>query len=167
MVNNFLWKACNGILPTRVNLHKRGITDDPMYPICFREKETVSHALWTCPSARDVWSVCNLKIQKCPSFYDDFINIFEVLHERLQMDELQSVAIIARLIWLRRNTMVFGGDLSAPAELIRHGQEQIDAFWKAEKSRQSQNTVRAPPSVQRWCKPCARSCENKLGRLSG
>ena len=153
VVNNFLWKACNGILPTTVNLHKRGITDDPMCPICLTEKETVSHALWTCPSTRDVWSECNLKIQNCLSFDDDFINIFEVLHERLRTDELQLVAIIARLIWLRRNTVVFGGDLSAPAELIRHGEEQIDTFWKAEKSSQSRNVVRASLGVQRWCKP--------------
>jgi hypothetical protein len=70
-------------MPTIVNLLKQGITDDPMCPICLRKKETVSHALWMCPSARDVWSECNMKIQKCPSFEDDFINIFKVLYERL------------------------------------------------------------------------------------
>jgi hypothetical protein len=51
VVSNFLWKACNGILPTRVNLHKRGISDDPMCPICLRKEETVGHILWSCPSS--------------------------------------------------------------------------------------------------------------------
>jgi hypothetical protein len=76
VVSNFLWKACNGILPTMVNLHKRGISDDPMCPICQREEESVGHILWNCPSARDVWSECPMNLQKCPSVDADFITIF-------------------------------------------------------------------------------------------
>ena len=53
----FLWKACNnilGFLATKTNLHKRGITQDPLCPICGLVPETVEHSLWTCPAAKDV-----------------------------------------------------------------------------------------------------------------
>lgn len=53
---NFLWKACHDdILPTRENLHRRKIIDDPARPICGLEAETTFHILWQCPSAMDVW----------------------------------------------------------------------------------------------------------------
>lgn len=42
VVQNFLWKACNNILPTKDNLYKRGITADSNCLICERDTETVS-----------------------------------------------------------------------------------------------------------------------------
>jgi hypothetical protein len=62
----FLWKACNNILPTKINLAKRGVTPDDKCPICKTEMETVNHSIWSCQSARDVWLECPLKIQKTP-----------------------------------------------------------------------------------------------------
>ena len=50
----FGWKACNEILPTRLNLSKRKIIVDAMCPICLRFPESVFHALWDCGAARDV-----------------------------------------------------------------------------------------------------------------
>jgi hypothetical protein len=65
MVKNFLWQAGNDILLTRVNLLKRGIIEDPMCPICILERETTSHIIWSCVSARDVWSEGYTKLHKC------------------------------------------------------------------------------------------------------
>ena len=49
-----LLQACNNILPTKENLCKRKITDDPLCPMCRLEVETVGHALWSCSAACDV-----------------------------------------------------------------------------------------------------------------
>ncbi|XP_059431615.1 uncharacterized protein LOC132165136 [Corylus avellana] len=51
----FLWKALHNLLPTRVNLAKKGIVRNTLCPICGLEEETVAHILWTCPSSNDVW----------------------------------------------------------------------------------------------------------------
>lgn len=59
-----LWRTCHEILPTRSNLHKRKIIEDPLCPLCGRAPETVSHILWRCPSAMDAWSVGRVKLQK-------------------------------------------------------------------------------------------------------
>ena len=53
----FGWRACNEILPTKLNLSKRRIIDDAMCPICMRFSESAIHALWECEAAKDVWFV--------------------------------------------------------------------------------------------------------------
>jgi hypothetical protein len=49
-----MWKACHNILLTKENLFKRRVVDNKLCPCCEREEETTLHALWGCPSARDV-----------------------------------------------------------------------------------------------------------------
>ncbi|KAG6640000.1 hypothetical protein CIPAW_10G141100 [Carya illinoinensis] len=53
-VQYFIWRACHESLPTKSNLVLRKVVEDPLCPICQRDKETTIHALWTCPSATDV-----------------------------------------------------------------------------------------------------------------
>jgi hypothetical protein len=52
----FVWKACSKILPTKEKLFRKKVTQDPLCPICCLEVETIMHALWECPSAKDVWA---------------------------------------------------------------------------------------------------------------
>lgn len=44
------------ILSTRENLVKRSIIHGPKCPICQREVESVSHVLWSCTTATNVWT---------------------------------------------------------------------------------------------------------------
>ena len=50
----FGWRACNEILPTKLNLCKRKIIVDAMCPICLRFLESVVYVLWDCGAARVV-----------------------------------------------------------------------------------------------------------------
>ena len=50
----FLSQACNNVLPTKDNLFKRKITNDPLCPVCMMEVEMVGHVLWSCTTTRDV-----------------------------------------------------------------------------------------------------------------
>lgn len=54
-VRLFVWKLCQGILPTRSNLRRRIIQIEGGCLWCAREKETSTHLLFKCISARDVW----------------------------------------------------------------------------------------------------------------
>lgn len=54
-VRMFIWRACSNCVPTRDNLHRRRI--DPQCQICHHRAETVSHILWECPFARNVWAM--------------------------------------------------------------------------------------------------------------
>ena len=55
-VRTFLWRACSNCLPTRDNLHQRRVSVEPHCEICHHKSETVSHILWECPLARNVWA---------------------------------------------------------------------------------------------------------------
>ena len=54
VVKLFLWKALHNLLPTRVNLTRKGIIKDTSCPICGLGEETVSHILWDCSTSQDV-----------------------------------------------------------------------------------------------------------------
>jgi hypothetical protein len=101
----FLWQACNNILPTKDNLFKRKITDDPLCSMCQLEVETMGHALWSCPAARDVWLEGNARIQKSCSEENTFSNILLRLFDKLSLEDFELVASVARQIWLRQNKM--------------------------------------------------------------
>jgi ribonuclease HI len=153
VVRVFLWKACSNILPTKINLHKRGIVEDSLCPICKQEDESVEHILWTCESARDVWAECNSKLQKCATMEVSFANLFMELVDKLDADEMQKVAVIARLIWSRRNNVVFGGDFMSPKHILEAASSQLENFSKAEAGRRMRSTVRPVPEVVQWNKP--------------
>jgi hypothetical protein len=153
VVKTFLWKAYNEILPTRVNLHKRGIVYDPLCPVCRVEDETVGHILWRCSAAVGVWSICSNVINKCPSIDGSFGQVIRVLGERLDGDGLQLAAVVAQLLWLRRNNWVFGGELQSPHDLLMHAVDQVQQFVRAEDSKRAPRPPQHTQSVQRWEKP--------------
>jgi hypothetical protein len=156
VVKTFLWQASNDILPTRANLHKKGILSDPLCPVCGLESETVVHILWSCPSASDVWLECMKSIHKCSLTEDTFMNLLEMLQRRLDAEGMQLVAVVARLLWLRRNKLIFEGLFQSPADLIRLAQEQLQSFRIAELGRCAQGFQLSPLSnsvPQKWKKP--------------
>lgn len=51
----FIWKVAWGWLPTRALLRARGMDILASYPCCGFEEETLDHALFHCPRARQVW----------------------------------------------------------------------------------------------------------------
>jgi hypothetical protein len=52
----FLWRACNKILPIKVNLCWRRVVEDPFCPMCGLEAETTVHAIWNCTAAHAIWT---------------------------------------------------------------------------------------------------------------
>jgi hypothetical protein len=46
----------------------------------------------------------------------------------MEEDRMQLVAVIARLIWLCRNKVIFGGEFQSPSVLYSMAQEQVAHF---------------------------------------
>lgn len=51
IVKMFLWRAGNDLLATKSNLFQGKCAENPLYPICQNEVETVTHVLWPCHAA--------------------------------------------------------------------------------------------------------------------
>lgn len=100
---NFLWKACTNILPTRANLQKRKVTVDPHCTICRHHEETVSHILWECPLARNVWALVRGKLQKCQVHAAEFFLLVRALMDMLTRKDMEQWAITSLAIWNARN----------------------------------------------------------------
>jgi hypothetical protein len=124
-----LWKACSDILPTKEKLYNKKITADPLCPMCNLEIETTVHALWSCPSAQDVWADYSSRIQKSSCDTKEFMGIMQWLMDKCTDEEIQMVTLVARQIWHRRNSVVFGGTFSSPQVLLRVAKDQYDVFF--------------------------------------
>jgi ribonuclease HI len=153
VVKVFLWKACHNLLPTKANLFQRKVTTDPLCPICEVEVETTCHILWGCRSASDVWGVCPRKIQKCSSSGFDFAQIIDELLHKLDQEDFELLATVARRIWLRRNSVVFGGVLQNPNCLVTSAMEACTAFYGANMKGDNQEVSLHNPIVPHWKAP--------------
>ena len=85
----FGWRACNKILPTRLNLAKRRVITDSMCLNCTRFPESTIHALWDCEVATDVWARSLVKLQNCSHGQSDMIELIEYLLNRLTLQEME------------------------------------------------------------------------------
>lgn len=63
-VKHFLWKASQNVLPTKKILFKKSILPNSTCPICTMEEENVSHVLWSCLVAANVWSYEQFSLTK-------------------------------------------------------------------------------------------------------
>lgn len=68
------------------------------------------------------------KFLNCSSRGDDFLHILCELFEKLEKEEVELMVTIARRIWLRRNTVVFGGDLTHPSQLQDGSQKDTESI---------------------------------------
>jgi hypothetical protein len=90
----FLWRACNNLLPTRANLRRKGMDLEENCVICIHEPESIQHVLWECPSAQDVWEVCDRNIQKMTIGGANFQEIMEMVERRCRPDMVGLFAVI-------------------------------------------------------------------------
>ena len=54
-VKNLMWCACHNAMPTKVNLVRRTIIDDPLCDRCHEAHETALHAIWMCKEVDVIW----------------------------------------------------------------------------------------------------------------
>jgi hypothetical protein len=86
------------------------------------------HILWSCLSAQDVWEECSVRIQKSHSSAIDFLSIMGSLIDKCSNEELQMAILAARLIWHRRNSLVFDGKFMSPQMLLQTAKDQLESF---------------------------------------
>ena len=54
-IKNLVWRACRNLLPTKENLVRRTIIENPTYDRCKHEPKSALHALWNCSKLVVVW----------------------------------------------------------------------------------------------------------------
>jgi hypothetical protein len=133
----------------------RGIASDPLCLFCNKDRETVKHILWDCPSAKDIWGACGCgrKIQKNTDEDTMFVEVIKNMIDQCIKEEVELHAEIARRIWFRGKTLVHGWDFSHPNVLIQTTYNSLEAYRKvmAKDKPLGDNTKGAGPI--RWRPP--------------
>jgi hypothetical protein len=123
-------------------------------PLCGTQPESTGHIIWECASATAVWMECSKKIQKLAIAVDDGFHVSMMIVQQLNTKELMLFSWLAHRIWLRWNSVVFGGKLSHPTLLIQTTMESMETFLQAQQlppsgseplSRQIWHLWRRPP----------------------
>jgi hypothetical protein len=65
-----------------------------------------------------VWQEGSRRVQKLAIMVSDGLSLVQQLMEKLDEEEFILAITVAPLLWLRRNTHVFGGDFTAPSHLV-------------------------------------------------
>jgi ribonuclease HI len=83
----------------------------------------------------------------------DFIYILEKVMDRLDDDQMMLVVTVARQIWFRRNSVVFGGEIEDPGRVVRRAKDQVEAWCSAAQRTIISPEVSAHPLAITWAKP--------------
>ncbi|XP_042969101.1 uncharacterized protein LOC122301787 [Carya illinoinensis] len=148
----FVWKTLNNCLPTKGNLFKRRVVDNPLCPICEKEFETSCHAIWSCPTAVDVWAEEGSLVKKWASSEVDIEIIWKNMVERLIAEEMRLIAIVMRCIWLRRNKFVFEKGFTSPKDILIQARHNVIDFQLPQTSK-LESIKRQRRDMVRWKAP--------------
>jgi hypothetical protein len=91
-------------------------------------EESTIHALWSCPSAQDVWGCGPILFQNCPTNIADLVDLLVMLLNRLDEGLSCLIAILAHRIWCRRNRVVFEDTFSPPSIVFSEASKAFDDF---------------------------------------
>ena len=125
-VKNFVWRACQNILPKKSNLFHRHVLSSNACDQCGQSSETTSHVLLFCDFLRSVWESCNLLV-------DCHCNFVDVVW-RLGCDvgslaiSLAQFMAIAWNIWRNRNGIRPGEEPKKKENLILEASRFISEF---------------------------------------
>lgn len=106
-VQNFIWRACSDILPTRANLLSRKVQIDSKCTLSGQCDKTTSHIPWECPFACNVWALAWGKLQKSSSAAPSFYSLTQTLLERLSEGVLERWEITPWSLWNPSNRFHF------------------------------------------------------------
>ncbi|XP_059436808.1 uncharacterized protein LOC132169875 [Corylus avellana] len=169
-VKNFMWRACQNILPTKENLCRRKISKDPWCPICNLEVETTTHILWSCNSAQDAWGVSDRIFQKKCSVEGEFRDLAEYFLQSKVDNAFETFALIARNSWFRHNEWIHEGLFTHPTDLASRASRSLQEFKEAN-VKDGCGVLRGQEQGLKWEKPIEgfykANCDASVDRING
>ncbi|CAJ2671909.1 unnamed protein product [Trifolium pratense] len=149
-VKNFMWRLTKNILPTRANLHKKGISLDLQCPLCHHEVETTNHLFLHCDLMKLTLFASHLG-SHMPLQVDlfDWILSWLTCHDTLGT---QLFCTILWKFWAARNNVVFRGDKLEPVCLVDEAMSFVQEFNDANpprRGRVSLPLIAVTPPVSR------------------
>ncbi|KAJ9563442.1 hypothetical protein OSB04_008602 [Centaurea solstitialis] len=124
-INILLWRMDSNRLPTRDNLHKRGVLmQNTDCPFCHTGQETLNHLMITCSTAQVIHAMLASWVDWWPRNVmevADFRDGIRRAGERVTQADVCKVigAAFLSTMWTIRNNMVFKGEHKKDYEIVR------------------------------------------------
>jgi hypothetical protein len=147
-VRHFLWRASHESLPTRQNLHRRHVIEDPICPSCYSDMETTLHVIWLCSTSQQVWQSVSWSHKLFRDKYSDFQDLLLNCVQHLSHSELQLFAMISWSLWYRRNSVRLNKPVDPIASLLHRTNVLLQEFIEAqERPTQTRKQTASPDPV--------------------
>ena len=142
-IKHFVWKACNGILPTKESLYRRKITESNTCEACGDRTETTMHVLCFCNRGAEAWKESKLAlpciIQESWSFVDTFCRLRTGWMD--QRGLLERWVSICWGIWKSRNEYRVRGKRQPGRVIVTSALKMLDEFLSVSEKPHKQREV--------------------------
>ncbi|XP_048608961.1 uncharacterized protein LOC125584486 [Brassica napus] len=133
---HLIWQLISGQVAVTRNLVRRNMRCDNYCPRCGEAEESVTHAIFECPPALQVWSLSGIPtspgIFPVSSVYTNMDYLFWRKNDILEPDQDRDpYPWIVWYIWKARNEKLFRGIDRDPLELVRYAETECQAWFNA------------------------------------
>ncbi|KAL5579343.1 hypothetical protein UlMin_011785 [Ulmus minor] len=150
-IRNFAWRLCKGWLPSASKLHGRGMNIDPSCFRCGFGRESIFHALWNCPAARNYWKASSFHGLIVQEDERDMLGGLMRIHGLISEKDFCLFLTLIWQIWNSRNKALHLEKCLPPEFLMSCATCLLDDYWKCAIDGSPKEVARAPPL--RWIPP--------------
>ncbi|KAK9991820.1 hypothetical protein SO802_026805 [Lithocarpus litseifolius] len=144
-----LQRACRNSLPSKENLVRRTVIENPLCDRCSCANESALHALWSCGELDVVWE--DLTLWNCRNSLS-FITFKELLSWLIKhQHHLELFLVTVWSIWTQRNQVRLNKPSCSPHLISQLAKERLQEFQAVNPHPSSIRS--APPTVQKWKPP--------------
>ncbi|XP_010419104.1 PREDICTED: uncharacterized protein LOC104704770 [Camelina sativa] len=156
---HFMWQVLSGCISISATLRRRGIACDPGCARCEAEEETINHAIFRCPPARQVWALAYVPVGP-NSFPTEslYANVDHFLGSLNPGAQVQAFPWLMWYIWKARNACVFENLMEKPEDVVRLAVGEAFSWLQAQVKEVEEDPIPVPNPA------CARGV-GRLGHL--
>lgn len=153
-VATFLWRVCNGCLPTLVSLASKQVQVEYGCPSCRNEAESDLHVLFDCDFAKTVWALSGLQRQVERVQTESCFELLVRLFQTVTRDQSSMIGMICWGLWNRRNKWVWDR-VNGSAFGVKSAALNLLTEWRKARVIEGQAVRRTAVGMQVWSKPPA------------
>ncbi|KAH7526808.1 hypothetical protein JRO89_XSUnG0053100 [Xanthoceras sorbifolium] len=127
----FAWRACKKILPTNLNLSKKGIPVSHLCSFCGLASESSDHALWGCSRLKSVWYRCPFAVDLKRCRFVDFLSRIEFIFAAFPVVCVRQFVVSCWLLWRDKNVILHDGRGLVLDQVWNDADSFIDDFLAA------------------------------------
>uniref|UniRef100_A0A2N9HGY6 RNase H type-1 domain-containing protein n=1 Tax=Fagus sylvatica TaxID=28930 RepID=A0A2N9HGY6_FAGSY len=148
----FMWCTLKDSLPSKLNLKRRHVVEDPGCEICAAPTEDILHALWDCPQAKATWRGDTRLGEVRRSKFLNFTELWCHVRELEPPFDMEMFSTICWAIWHRRNKVRLKQPVDKADHIPVFAREYLQEFQSSQEAPLPNPSSR--PQAQ-WRKPTA------------